>query len=281
MSNQLDLQSFQDEINAILDHDLKALAKFSDGVEAPSVKAFLEEHYAAHNEVRSGLFFNEALKTNAFTDDKAYLMLHKITNDAEARVYIGSDAEIIGRFKQAGEPMKEFTMGHEPDSQLYKVAVGISKQLGTDLAANDYVHTIEDDRIAYKKEIPESSFSEWLQNRLEDHADKFPSIAVKDVIEVLDVTDFWFEEGMQDLIKQERFNKDIANTPDALIGDIDRVGQAINEVVHVDGFEKVAVAFKLYVPDLVNYNANEFKCIYEDELKAAYPEQKKKPSLKP
>lgn len=281
MSNQLDLQSFQDEINAILDHDLKALAKFSGGVEAPSVKAFLEEHYAAHNEVRSGLIFNEALKTNAFTDDKAYLMLHKITNDAEARVYIGSDAEIIGRFKQAGEPMKEFTMGHEPDSQLYKVAVGISKQLGTDLAANDYVHTIEDDRVAYRKEIVEDTFNEWLQTRLENHADKFPSISVKDVIEVLDDTGFWFEEGMKDLIEQERFNKDIAKTPDALVEEIDRVGQAINEVVRVDGFEKVAVAFKLDVPELVNYDAGELKGIYEDELKAAFPEQKKKPSLKP
>ena len=275
MSNQINLDTFKHELNAILDHDFSALTTINDNQAVTDVKSFLESHYAAHNEVRLGSIFNKALDTNAFTDDKPYLMLHKIGNDAEARVYIGSDAEIIGRFAKSGEPTKEFTMGHEPDSQLYKVAVGISKQLGTDLSAGEYIHTVDDDRIAFKREIVEDTFNEWLQTRLEAYADKFPNIAVADVMEVLDETGFWFEESMQDLIAQERFNKAGVKTPEALIAEIDNVGKAINEVVRVDGFEKVAVAFKVDVPELVNYQADELQGIYEDELKAAFPKPRK------
>lgn len=282
MSNQINLETFQHELDAILDHDLLALKRINDGQEVEDVKSFLESRYSAHNQVRLGSFINDAIGTESFTDDKPYLMLHRIDhNGTQARVYIGSDAEIIGRFKLAGEPTKEFTMGHEPDSQLYKVAVGISQQLGTDLSAGEYIHSIQDDRIAFKKEIPESTFNEWLQTRLETHADKFPNIAVADVMEVLDETGFWFEESMQDLIAQERFNKAGVGTPEALVAEIDNVGKAINEVVRVDGFDKVATAFKLDVPPLVNYKADELQSVYEDELQAAFPEQKKKPSLKP
>lgn len=276
MSNQINLDTFKHEINAILDHDFSALTTINDNQAVTDVKSFLESHYAAHNEVRLGSIFNKFLDTNAFADDKPYLMLHRIDhNGTEARVYISSEAEIIGRFKLSGEPTQEFTMGHEPDSQLYKVAVGISKQLGTDLSAGEYIHTIDDDRIAFKKEIVEDTFNEWLQTRLEAHADKFPNIAVGDVMEVLDETGFWFEESMQDLIAQERFNKAGVKTPEALIAEIDNVGKAINEVVRVDGFEKVAVAFQVDVPELVNYQADELKGIYEDELKAAFPKLRK------
>lgn len=147
----MNVDEFKNEINAILDNDLELLADIVGVDEVPSIKAFLDVHYGAHNEVRLGSFFNEAIETDAFTENKAYIMFHRKDDEAVSRVFIGSDAEIIGRFYEAGEPAKEFTMGHEPDSQLYKVAVGVAKELGKDLSNNEHIYDANDIRIAKER----------------------------------------------------------------------------------------------------------------------------------
>lgn len=273
----MNVDEFKNEINAILDNDLELLADINGGDEVPSVKAFLEIHYGAHNEVRLGSFFNEAIETNAFTDDKAYIMFHRKDDDAVARVFIGSDAEIIGRFYETGELSKEFTMGHEPDSQLYKVAVGVAKDLGKDLSNNEHIFDVNDIRIANKKELGVNTFSEWLKPELEQYAALFPNIQVDDVMKVLDDTDFYFHESMRDLITEGRFNKDVLKSPEALLSEIHNVGKSLHEISHGKDFEKVESAFNVDVEALSDYDKDDL----EEELDSAFPEPKKKPNVKP
>lgn len=277
MNNTITLKSFQDELDYILDNNLEELSYINGGEGVNSVKSFLEANYGAHNEVRLGSFFNDAIDTNVFADDKSYLMLHRKDSDAVARVFIGSDGEILGRFYETGEPSKEFTMGHEPNSELYKVAVGISQELGKNLANNEHIFDVNDVRIANKKELGVNTFTEWLKPELEQYAVHFPSIKVDDVIKVLDDTDFYFHESMKNLITENRFNKDVLNTPEALMAEIHNVGKCLHELSHVASFEPVETAFNVDVEALSDYYADDL----EDELKEAFPEPKKNPNLKP
>lgn len=277
MSNHISLNSFQYELDVILDNDLEKLTEINSDMEVSSVKEFLEMHYAVHNEVRLGSFYNEALKTSALQDDIAYVLFEKKEDEADLKVFVGSDAEIIGRFHKGDEPAKEFTMGHEPDSDLFKTAVGVAKMWGKDLVANEHTFGVADARIESRKELGVNTFAEWLKPELEQYAVHFPSIKVDDVIKVLDDTDFYFHESMRNLITEGRFNKDILSTPEALMAEIHNVGKCLHELSHVASFEPVETAFNVDVEALSDYYADDL----EDELKAAYPEPKKKPNLKP
>lgn len=277
MSNQLNLNSFQYELDVILDNDLKKLSEIGGDVQVSSVKEFLETHYAVHNEVRLGSFFNEALKTNALKDDVAYVLLDRKETNADVKVFVGSDAEVIGRLHKSDEPAQEFTMGREPDSDLFKTAVGIAKMFGKDLTNNEHTYDAVDARIASKKELDVITFAEWLKPDLEQYAGHFPNIKVDDVIKVLDDTDFYFHESMRNLITEGRFNKDVLTTPEALMAEIHSVGKSLHELSHTAAFEPVELAFNVDVEALSDYYADDL----EDELQAAFPEPKKKQNLKP
>ncbi|WP_350613204.1 hypothetical protein [Pseudomonas sp. HY7a-MNA-CIBAN-0227] len=276
MSNEIDLNTFQDELNALLDRNMEALTERNDGVAVQSVKAFMESHYEAHKQVRLGSFFNEAIDTQAFTDDKSYIMFHRKDNDAVARVFVAGDGEIIGRFYETGKPSKEFTMGHEPDSDLYKVAVGVSQALGKDIAKNEHLYDVNDFAIATKEELGVNTFAEWLKPELEKYAVHFPSIKVDDVIKVLNDTDFYFHESMRILIAEGRFEKDNFQSQASLLDEIHKVGMSLNEISYSEKFERVEVAFNVDVEALSDYDRDDF----EAELKAAFETPKKKPTLK-
>lgn len=225
---------------------------------------------------RRGAIFNEALKCDDFQPETAYLMLSgRVVSDLD-RVFVGSDGHIIGRAYD-GRDSEQFTLGHHPDSDLYKIAVKVANGLGQDLKANDHLYDQNDYRHSVQQELGVTKFEDWVKVKLADYTNTFPNIELDDLVEVLDSSDMYFQEAIRDLIVEDKYA--VGLEKEDFIEEIKNAAKALYEISKHEDFEKMEAAFNVDVGAMLYLDLDDL----EEELDEAFPVQevKSKNKLKP
>lgn len=176
-----------------------------DVVDGPlGIERFTDDF--VNGKILKGVVYNDALKSDLFSDETAYLELERNSFGYKERVFVGSDGNVIGAVENANKALEFFVVKADTENQLYDYAVNIGEDLGVYFRENEAQGYAGEHIARIKKEFGHGSFESWFKEQFKEHADKFVHVDFDQFVEIYESNQFWIENAVEEVLENGLFN---------------------------------------------------------------------------